>query len=92
MLKKITFWHIEKQNILIAKLTFQMIFIREAQIMSHGDTYGFKQKLLGERTPSQEWKTPELDDFRRSALGTTKIIQLGHMIACLKGQSLNYVT
>ena len=67
MLKKITFWHIEKQNILIAKLTFQMIFIREAQIMSHGDTYGFKQKLLGERTPSQKWN-PKLDSQIRRFL------------------------
>ena len=39
----------------------------------------------------QKWKTPKSDDFRRSAVGTTQIIQLGHMIACWKGQSLNYV-
>ena len=34
----------------------------------------------------QKSKTTKLDDFRRSAPGTTQIIQLGHMIACLKGQ------
>ena len=36
-------------------------------------------------------RLPKSDDFRRSAVGTTQIIQLGHMIACWKGQALNYV-
>ena len=31
------------------------------------------------------------DNFRRSDVETTHIIQLSHMMACWKGQSLNYV-
>ena len=34
---------------------------------------------------------PKSDYFRRSAVGTTQIIQLGHMMACWKGESLNYI-
>ena len=36
-------------------------------------------------------RLPKSDDFRRSAVGTTQMIQSGHMMACWKGQSLNYV-
>ena len=36
-------------------------------------------------------RLPKSDDFRQSAVGTTQMIQSGHIIACWKGQSLNHV-
>ena len=30
------------------------------------------------------------EDFRRNAVGTTQMIQSGHMMACWKAKSLNY--
>ena len=39
----------------------------------------------------QKWNTPKSDDFRRTAVETTHIILLGHMMACWKGKSLNYI-
>ena len=35
-------------------------------------------------------RLPKSDDFRRSAVATTHIIQSGHMMACWKAKSLNY--
>ena len=40
----------------------------------------------------QKWKTPlKSDDFRRTAVGTTHIILLGHIMACWKDKSLNCI-
>ena len=36
-------------------------------------------------------RLPKSDDFRRTAVGTTQIILFGHMMACWKGKSLNYI-
>ena len=36
-------------------------------------------------------RLPKSNDFRQSAVGTTQMIKSGHMIACWKGQSVNYV-
>ena len=36
-------------------------------------------------------RLPKSDDFRYNAVGTTHIIQSGHIMACWKGKSLNYI-
>ena len=36
-------------------------------------------------------RLPKSDDFRPTTVGTTHIIQSGHMMACWKAESLNYV-
>ena len=56
-------------------------------VLGHNDIHA-------ERSPAvREWgpHDPKSDDFRYNAVGTTHIIQSGHMTACWKGESLNYI-